>query len=841
MNKIVPASRRAQENFASPLPQVLCPLLSDALSSVCTRICSMFPPAQRPVQRKLPVAVRGNSFQSGSQPGALATSSFSQSEAVSSSSSSTRLRLLSSAVEDTHELTLDLWASSTVSHRPRVLLHGSPGQGQSEVCAAVLDVLEDLPVITADISTLSAHSNARNPEEAFVRLFSEACRRAPSIFYVPHVDDLTRCCSTRLSVILESCFTDLSPSLPVLVLASSDTPFAKLGGVLRGLFTFGAHLLSAPARHYREQFFAPLREAVLLAPLRPSSESDSVSVECTEVLRPVRASSRRRPATRQDVEQIARDEEHVLRKFRMKLRTILDTIMRQARFRPFQRPVHPEEAPDYAEIISNPICLEDIQYRLDRGEYRSREQFLDAFRLLHANCVEYTPLSNDPKGLLHRVHSLLDLVEHHAYKLSSSLCDLCDTINKRREALEQGDMSAYAAILESRGKTSPPLQYFRGPFSISGVGSASSSSSYCRPTTSSGQQRQPSNPLTRRSSRLCGEQPVFDLDSLETVVPLLRRTAPATCSKSSTTTDTSTPTSTDSSDSLVSTSPGAFESASSPTSSTSAASPTSPTSAPSPSSSTPAPPALQDLSLSASLSPGDSSRSSGVCASSSTGVASTTSSSSATPSLSTPGLTSSSSGCSTTAPTSAPARPCPSSDGSLTSTVSTVAPARETPVAMEVDGDEDREAVIGGHAHGAERPTGTEEAGAPSSLESRPATPRLDSDRSAFEGSENPDLDLEDMFVDQERSVLVNDAQLQSLMTRLVNDTEKFCVEDLYGLYAQLAQTVSRHRFSWVRDPLLEELDQVFQQACDNVAASLASNESTSAVPLEPRLSQMWS
>jgi Bromodomain len=167
----------------------------------------------------------------------------------------------------------------------------------------------------------------------------------------------------------------------------------------------------------------------------------------------------------------------------------------------------------------NPICLEEIRLRLDSGLYRSREDFLDAFRLLVSNCVEYTPLDNDPKGLVHRAHSLLDWVEHRAYKLSSSLCALCATIAKRRKALKCGDISAYAAVLESRGKAPPPLHYFRAPFSLSSAPPYTLSASTRGPTSRyANTPAQSNNPFARRSSRLCGEEPVFDLDSLDTVL-----------------------------------------------------------------------------------------------------------------------------------------------------------------------------------------------------------------------------------------------------------------------------------------------------------------------------------
>ncbi len=48
-----------------------------------------------------------------------------------------------------------------------------------------------------------------------------------------------------------------------------------------------------------------------------------------------------------------------------------------------------EQCPDYDKIVANPIDLGEIQAKVQRGEYQSREQFMDDVSLLERNCILY--------------------------------------------------------------------------------------------------------------------------------------------------------------------------------------------------------------------------------------------------------------------------------------------------------------------------------------------------------------------------------------------------------------------------------------------------------------------
>lgn len=74
-----------------------------------------------------------------------------------------------------------------VTQQPRVLLCGEAGAGQGHLGPALLHALEGLPVHAIGLSSLLCDASARSPEEAVVHALREACRAAPAILYLPHL------------------------------------------------------------------------------------------------------------------------------------------------------------------------------------------------------------------------------------------------------------------------------------------------------------------------------------------------------------------------------------------------------------------------------------------------------------------------------------------------------------------------------------------------------------------------------------------------------------------------------------------------------------------------------
>lgn len=55
----------------------------------------------------------------------------------------------------------------------------------------------------------------------------------------------------------------------------------------------------------------------------------------------------------------------------------------------FQPKVDSEALPDYAEMIINPICIDEIQQNVDAGKYTTTEEFANEFKWILHNTTIY--------------------------------------------------------------------------------------------------------------------------------------------------------------------------------------------------------------------------------------------------------------------------------------------------------------------------------------------------------------------------------------------------------------------------------------------------------------------
>ena len=81
-------------------------------------------------------------------------------------------------------------------------------------------------------------------------------------------------------------------------------------------------------------------------------------------------------------------------------RMCIQKLMANKHCEPFIRPVDPvrDEAPDYFDVIKEPMDLSSVSNKLESGQYRDRFQFADDIHLIFRNAKTYTP---DPKAWIH--------------------------------------------------------------------------------------------------------------------------------------------------------------------------------------------------------------------------------------------------------------------------------------------------------------------------------------------------------------------------------------------------------------------------------------------------------
>ncbi|KAI1816084.1 AAA-domain-containing protein [Poronia punctata] len=142
--------------------------------------------------------------------------------------------------------------------RPRLLVCGRQGMGQSYLSAAILHYFEGVHVQNFDLPTIVGDS--RPPEQVLTGLFTEVKRQKPSVIFIPNVDAwYDTLCGPPLTAFL-GMLRSLHPTDPVMVLGTAETEFKNLDPNLkRDLFGFSranSIEIAPPANANRQEYFA---------------------------------------------------------------------------------------------------------------------------------------------------------------------------------------------------------------------------------------------------------------------------------------------------------------------------------------------------------------------------------------------------------------------------------------------------------------------------------------------------------------------------------------------------------------------------------------------------------
>lgn len=84
--------------------------------------------------------------------------------------------------------------------------------------------------------------------------------------------------------------------------------------------------------------------------------------------------------------------------FYTQCKKLLDKIRNNRNSWPFLKPVEVTEAPDYSEIIKEPMDIQTLQSNLDSGMYKIKENFVKDLRKIFLNARTY----NKPCTIYHK-------------------------------------------------------------------------------------------------------------------------------------------------------------------------------------------------------------------------------------------------------------------------------------------------------------------------------------------------------------------------------------------------------------------------------------------------------
>ncbi|XP_028294989.1 ATPase family AAA domain-containing protein 2B isoform X2 [Gouania willdenowi] len=403
MGTIVPASQRALAPPGQALSPKLRPLLANSFSLV-----------QKALQRVFPLA-QCNDNTHGGDNHLFEEEIYSDDDHEDGSASIYEVQPSSSPKSHDSSSTMHRpflhFSSSALrqptAYRPRLLLAGAPGSGQSSHLApALLHHLDKLPVHRLDLPTLYSNS-AKTPEESCAQVFREARRSAPSVVYIPHISEWWDTVSDTVKSTFLTLLQDLPSFCPVLILATAETHYARLSEEVRCMFQciYGEVItVSAPGEEDMRSFFS---ELLLVQAVKPPPRLRNPG-RCEELL-PVAEAPAPRALSAEEQRRLAEQEENTLRELRLFLRDVTKRLATDKRFNIFSKPVDIDEVSDYLEVIRQPMDLSTVMTKIDTYQYLTVKDFLTDIDLICSNALEYNP-DKEPadKVIRHRACSLKD-------------------------------------------------------------------------------------------------------------------------------------------------------------------------------------------------------------------------------------------------------------------------------------------------------------------------------------------------------------------------------------------------------------------------------------------------
>ncbi|KAM9704274.1 ATPase family AAA domain-containing protein 2B isoform 2-T2 [Menidia menidia] len=451
MRTIVPASQRAMAPPGRALSPPLRPLLASSFSLVLKALLRVFPHAQ--------CTDRDNT--QGGDNHLLEEDLYSDDDNEDGSASiyevqpaaSPKSPLTSSAL---HRPLLHFSSSALqqpTAYRPRLLLAGPPGSGQSSHLApALLHHLDKLPVHRLDLPTLYSVS-AKTPEESCAQVFREARRSVPSVVYMPHISEWWDTVSDTVKSTFLTLLQDVPSFSPILILATAETQYTRLSDEVRCMFqrTYGEVVtLSPPGEEEKRNFFSDL---LLVQAVRPPPRPRNPARH-EEVL-PVAEAPGPRLLSAEEQRRLAEQEDNTLRELRLFLRDVTKRLATDKRFNIFSKPVDIEEVSDYLEVIRQPMDLSTVMTKIDTHRYLTAKDFLVDIDLICSNALEYNP-DKDPgdKVIRHRACSLKDTAHAiFAAELDPEFDRMCEEIKeaqRKRDLLLPAQLPAAPGALPTR-------------------------------------------------------------------------------------------------------------------------------------------------------------------------------------------------------------------------------------------------------------------------------------------------------------------------------------------------------------------------------------------------------
>ncbi|CAF1252696.1 unnamed protein product [Adineta steineri] len=414
LHRIVPACNRGcQHPVGRPLDMHLIPLLSEQLDKCLEQLHEIF--------FKRTSSNNNNSNQIPFQ---------SISDDLTTTTTSTLLRKAP---------TLGLTTSfASSSHRSATFtMRSIPDNGLCRFFASAVVQQLDCAFFVFELGYLHAQTS-RTPEEACAQLFTEARRSAPSIIYVPDIENLWPKLSESVQYMFVSNVRTLPPNLPILILIALETDsyddiHPDISQIISPKSTF---TLTVPNADDRYSFFAPLFNEEMFSSV---NSADSRAEPVQEILEIAEIPAISRERSEQELERVRQREEATMTELRVFLRDMLKILLRDKRFTYFSRPIDVEDVPDYYDVIENPMTFSMMLEKVDKHGYTCVKQLTQDIDLIVSNALLYNPDHTTQGRLIrHRACELRDVCQFHINaELDMEFELLCQQVTEARK--QRGD------------------------------------------------------------------------------------------------------------------------------------------------------------------------------------------------------------------------------------------------------------------------------------------------------------------------------------------------------------------------------------------------------------------
>ncbi|XP_075353952.1 ATPase family AAA domain-containing protein 2B isoform X3 [Mycteria americana] len=425
MQNIVPASQRAVTSSGHALSPVIRPLLERTFTNLLEVLHKVFPHAefsQGDKSEDVPSLILDDSEDEN-------TSSIFETSCHSGSPK----KQSSAAIHKPYlHFTMSAYHQPT-SYRPRLLLSGERGSGQtSHLAPALLHTLEKFSVHRLDLPALYSVS-AKTPEESCAQIFREARRTVPSIVYMPHIGDWWEAVSETVRATFLTLLQDIPSFSPIFLLSTSESMYSELPEEVKCIFRIQyeeVFYIQRPSEDDRLRFFKGL---ILDEAAMPPPRRKQAALRALEVL-PLALPCPARELSEAEKQRMEDQEENTLRELRLFLRDVTKRLATDKRFNIFSKPVDIEEVSDYLEVIKEPMDLSTVITKIDKHNYLTAKDFLTDIDLICSNALEYNP-DKDPgdKIIRHRACTLKDTAHAIiAAELDPEFNKMCEEIKEAR-------------------------------------------------------------------------------------------------------------------------------------------------------------------------------------------------------------------------------------------------------------------------------------------------------------------------------------------------------------------------------------------------------------------------